>query len=113
MGILQPIIVSNLGAGSATADSKNGNFPHLCRGFSEYIQYVQVIGIQKERQRSQEALLEVLCVDKEILDTSRRDRSFPCIRLTTRHRVYIASTSLLMSWLGSESKLGGKGKQSW
>lgn len=50
---------------------------------------------------SEEALLEVLDVDKETLDTLRRDKSFPYVRLTSRHRVYLADD--VLAWLNKQA----------
>lgn len=46
---------------------------------------------------SEGALCELLGIDKKTLDTLRRDRGFPAIRLTSRHRCYL--TGDILEWL--------------
>ena len=46
---------------------------------------------------SEDALCELLGIDKKVLDTLRRDRGFPAIRLTSRARVYLASD--VLEWM--------------
>lgn len=46
---------------------------------------------------SEDALCELLGIDKKVLDTLRRDKDFPTVRLTRRSRVYLASD--VLEWL--------------
>jgi len=39
---------------------------------------------------SKSALLEVLCISKEVLGMLRREKGFHCVYLDQRHRVYLA-----------------------
>lgn len=51
---------------------------------------------------SEGALLEVLGVSKEVLDTLRREKGFPCVYLDNRHRVYLARQ--VLEWLESRAR---------
>jgi hypothetical protein len=46
---------------------------------------------------SEEALLEVLAINKGVLDSLRLDKDFPFIRLDVRHRVYLSGD--VQDWL--------------
>ncbi len=46
---------------------------------------------------SEAAMLELLGVDKKVLDDLRREKGFPAVRLTTRARVYLADE--VLAWL--------------
>ena len=46
---------------------------------------------------SEEAMVELLGVDKKTLDDLRRERAFPFVRLTARERVYLADE--VLAWL--------------
>lgn len=62
----------------------------------------------QEPQRLEEAvlseadLLELLGIDKRILDDLRREKDFPFVRLTTRTRVYLAKD--VLGWLEQRPK---------
>ena len=43
---------------------------------------------------SEDAILELLGIDKKTLDDLRREKGFPFVRLTTRQRVYLAKDVL-------------------
>ena len=51
---------------------------------------------------SEEAMLELLGVSKEVLDDLRREKGFPAVRLTTRSRVYLADE--VLAWLKRQAK---------
>jgi hypothetical protein len=51
---------------------------------------------------SESALLEVLGISKEVLDTLRREKGFPCVYLDQRHRVYLAKQ--VLEWLEGRAK---------
>ena len=46
---------------------------------------------------SEDAILELLGVDKNTLDVLRREKGFPAVRLTVRSRVYLADQ--VLAWL--------------
>lgn len=50
---------------------------------------------------SEAAMLELLGVDKKVLDDLRREKGFPAVRLTTRARVYLADE--VLGWLKQKS----------
>lgn len=50
---------------------------------------------------SEDALLEVLDVDRRTLDRLRRQKNFPCVRLTQRIRVYLAAD--VLAWLKAQN----------
>lgn len=52
---------------------------------------------------SEDALLETLGISKEVLDTLRREKEFPCVYLDQRHRVYLAKQ--VLEWLEKRAKL--------
>ena len=52
---------------------------------------------------SEAALLEVLGISKEVLDTLRREKGFPCVYLDQRHRVYLAKQ--VLAWLENRGKV--------
>jgi predicted DNA-binding transcriptional regulator AlpA len=51
---------------------------------------------------SEEAMLELLGIDKKTLDDLRREKGFPFVRLTTRARVYLADE--VLAWLKQEAR---------
>ena len=55
---------------------------------------------------SEEALLELLNIDRGTLDRLRRDEGLPVVRLTTRKRVYLASQ--VVAWLIDKSNKQAK-----
>ena len=51
---------------------------------------------------SEEAMFELLGVDKKVLDDLRREKGFPAVRLTTRSRVYLADE--VLAWLKQQAR---------
>jgi len=49
---------------------------------------------------SEDALCELLGVNKKVLDILRRGQGFPAVRLTSRARVYLRHDVLI--WLGNK-----------
>lgn len=50
---------------------------------------------------SEVAMLELLGVDKKVLDDLRREKGLPAVRLTTRARVYLADE--VFAWLKKQA----------
>lgn len=50
---------------------------------------------------SEVAMLELLGVDKQTLDDLQREKAFPCVRLTTKARVYLAEE--VLGWLKEQA----------
>lgn len=50
---------------------------------------------------SEEAMLELLGVDRKTLDDLRREKGFPVVRLTARARVYLADE--VLAWLKKQA----------
>jgi predicted DNA-binding transcriptional regulator AlpA len=51
---------------------------------------------------SEAAMLELLGIDKKTLDDLRRERGFPCVRLTARARVYLSDE--VLAWLKQQGR---------
>ena len=51
---------------------------------------------------SEAAMLELLGVDKKVLDDLRREKGFPAVRLTTRARAYLADE--VLAWLKRQAR---------
>ena len=56
----------------------------------------------KEAVMSEVDLLELLNVEQHVLDNLRREKGFPFIRFTTKHRVYLASE--VLEWLKQQRR---------
>ena len=51
---------------------------------------------------SEEAMLELLGIDKKTLDDLRREKGLPFVRLTARARVYLADE--VLDWLKKQAR---------
>lgn len=51
---------------------------------------------------SEEAMLELLGVDRKTLDDLRREKGFPAVRLIARVRVYLADE--VLAWLKQQAR---------
>ena len=51
---------------------------------------------------SEQAMVELLGIDKKTLDDLRREKEFPAVRLTTRSRVYLADE--VLAWLKQQAR---------